>query len=89
MADQEREKHGLFEVRKNSMDVIRAERCHFRGEDLCNIQVWREKAPGEFVRCKGRSVCFKWHLLPDFMEALGRLQAAEDDTQEKRPSAGA
>lgn len=67
----------VFEIRKNSMEVIRTERCSFRGEDLCNIQVWREKEDG-LVRCKGKSICFRWHLLEKLIALLQRLLEDEE-----------
>ena len=65
----------ITQIPKNSREEYRVSRDEFRGHDLINIRVYYITEDGE-MRPGKQGVSFRAELLPEFMGALNKAEAA-------------
>ncbi|CUH45421.1 transcriptional coactivator p15/PC4 family protein [Ruegeria atlantica] len=65
----------ITQIPKNSREEYRVTRDEFQGHDLINIRVYFASEDGE-MRPDGQGASFRVSLLPDFMDALSKAEAA-------------
>ncbi len=65
----------ITQIPKNSREEYRVSRDDFQGHDLINIRVFFVSKDGEMLPGK-QGVAFKAELLPDFIDALSKAEAA-------------
>ncbi|WP_171231040.1 transcriptional coactivator p15/PC4 family protein [Ruegeria sp. HKCCA6707] len=65
----------ISQIPKNSREEFRVSRDDFQGHDLINIRVFFISKDGEMLPGK-QGVAFKAELLPEFIDALSKVEAA-------------
>ncbi|WP_170545331.1 transcriptional coactivator p15/PC4 family protein [Ruegeria arenilitoris] len=65
----------ITQIPKNSREEYRVSRDEFRGHDLINIRVYFVSEDGD-MRPGKQGVSFRASLLPEFMSALSKAEAA-------------
>ena len=65
----------ITQIPKNSREEYRVSRDDFRGHDLINIRVYFVSEDGD-MRPGKQGVSFRAELLPDFVDALSKAEAA-------------
>ena len=65
----------IFEIPKNSREMIRVAREDFKGHDIINLRVFYDAGEGEYRPTK-KGVAFSAALLPEVLKALGGLEVS-------------
>jgi len=67
---------GHVDIQKNSREVLRVQREDYQGHDMLNLRVWYDDGTGE-LRPTKKGVAFKATLIPELINALGAVSAAD------------